>query len=113
VGGTSLERAAGRPVDGEDLLESLLGALVRQRGLLDDPAGRRELAERWRASCVTLGRAVQVQLAGETFEGTAADLTDDGLLVVTGPGGLERTVAAGDVVHLRPPGQPEGGQRSQ
>jgi BirA family biotin operon repressor/biotin-[acetyl-CoA-carboxylase] ligase len=44
----------------------------------------------------TLGRRVRVELADETFEGTATALTDEGFLVVDG-----RVVSAGDVVHLR------------
>ena len=45
----------------------------------------------------TLGRTVRVELAHETFEGTARALTDEGYLVVD-----DRVVTAGDVVHLRP-----------
>ncbi len=44
----------------------------------------------------TLGRRVRVQLAHETFEGTAQCLTAEGYLVVD-----DRTVTSGDVVHLR------------
>jgi BirA family biotin operon repressor/biotin-[acetyl-CoA-carboxylase] ligase len=44
----------------------------------------------------TLGRRVRVELAQETFEGSATALTDEGFLVVDG-----RIVSAGDVVHLR------------
>jgi BirA family biotin operon repressor/biotin-[acetyl-CoA-carboxylase] ligase len=44
----------------------------------------------------TLGRRVRVELAAETFQGTAESLTDEGFLVVDG-----RVVSAGDVVHLR------------
>jgi len=48
------------------------------------------------ARSATLGRRVRVELARETFEGTATSLTDQGFLVVDG-----RVVSAGDVVHLR------------
>jgi BirA family transcriptional regulator, biotin operon repressor / biotin---[acetyl-CoA-carboxylase] ligase len=48
------------------------------------------------ARSATIGRRVRVELARETFEGTATDLTDEGFLVVDG-----RVVSAGDVVHLR------------
>jgi BirA family biotin operon repressor/biotin-[acetyl-CoA-carboxylase] ligase len=44
----------------------------------------------------TIGRSVRVELAHETFEGTAEALTPEGYLVVDG-----RVVSAGDVVHLR------------
>jgi BirA family transcriptional regulator, biotin operon repressor / biotin---[acetyl-CoA-carboxylase] ligase len=49
------------------------------------------------ARSATLGRRVRVELAQETFEGTARALTDEGYLVVD-----ERVVSAGDVIHLRP-----------
>jgi len=48
------------------------------------------------ARSATLGRRVRVELAHETFEGVATELTDEGFLVVDG-----RVVSAGDVVHLR------------
>jgi BirA family biotin operon repressor/biotin-[acetyl-CoA-carboxylase] ligase len=48
------------------------------------------------ARSATLGRRVRVELARETFEGTATELTAEGFLVVDG-----RVVSAGDVVHLR------------
>jgi BirA family biotin operon repressor/biotin-[acetyl-CoA-carboxylase] ligase len=48
------------------------------------------------ARSATIGRRVRVELALETFEGTASALTDEGFLVVDG-----RVVSAGDVVHLR------------
>jgi len=49
------------------------------------------------ARSATIGRRVRVELAGETFEGTARALTEEGYLVVG-----DRVVTAGDVVHLRP-----------
>jgi BirA family biotin operon repressor/biotin-[acetyl-CoA-carboxylase] ligase len=48
------------------------------------------------ARSATIGRRVRVELAHETFEGTATGLTDEGFLVVDG-----RVVSAGDIVHLR------------
>jgi BirA family biotin operon repressor/biotin-[acetyl-CoA-carboxylase] ligase len=51
----------------------------------------------WRDRSDTIGRRVRVQLSGETFEGIAEDLREDGTLVVAG-----RAFAAGDVIHLRP-----------
>jgi BirA family biotin operon repressor/biotin-[acetyl-CoA-carboxylase] ligase len=51
----------------------------------------------WRERADTLGRRVRVQLSGETFEGVAEDIADDGTLIVDG-----RPFAAGDVIHLRP-----------
>jgi BirA family biotin operon repressor/biotin-[acetyl-CoA-carboxylase] ligase len=48
------------------------------------------------ARSATLGRRVRVELAHETFDGVATELTAEGFLVVDG-----RVVSAGDVVHLR------------
>lgn len=92
--------ALGR-VDRDTLLEALLAHLGRRYG---EWSG---VANDYRSACVTVGRQVRVQLAGETLTGTAVDISDAGLLVVSpttaagaGPPRL-RTVAAGDVVHLR------------
>lgn len=54
----------------------------------------------YRAACTTLGSAVRIELPDETFTGVAADVTDDGHLIVD-VGACFRTVAAGDVIHLR------------
>ncbi|MFI0367148.1 biotin--[acetyl-CoA-carboxylase] ligase [Actinomadura sp. 1N219] len=51
--------------------------------------------------CATLGREVRVELPGdERLTGTARDVDGAGRLVVAGPGG-DRTISAGDVVHVR------------
>ena len=46
---------------------------------------------------------MQVSLPDEVFTGTAVDVTSEGHLMVD-VGMCLRTVAAGDVVHLRDPG---------
>ena len=55
---------------------------------------------RWRQLSITIGRRVRVEMPGRTFEGVAQDIADDGSLLVDG----ER-VSAGDVIHLKQPGQ--------
>ena len=50
----------------------------------------------------TLGRRVRVDLGADDVEGTAVDVTGDGHLVVETAEGDRRTLAVGDVVHLRP-----------
>ncbi len=51
----------------------------------------------YRAACSTTGRRVRVELpGGDSFEGEATAVDDDGRLVVDG-----RAVGAGDVIHLR------------
>jgi BirA family transcriptional regulator, biotin operon repressor / biotin---[acetyl-CoA-carboxylase] ligase len=63
------------------------------------PAG---LLADWRARSATLGRRVRVDLGADDVEGTAVDVTDEGHLVVETTEGTRRTLAVGDVVHLRP-----------
>lgn len=92
---TSVDRVSGRQVDREALLASLLARLA---GLLGDWRG---VASRYRQSCATIGRLVRVELADEVFTGTAADVSDEGHLLVD-VGMCLRQVATGDVVHLRP-----------
>src|SRR5262245_26255558 len=85
------EIAAAVPVDREDLLVEWLRAYDARLDALD-----RVVADA-AARSATIGRRVRVELAGETFEGNAEALTEEGYLVVDG-----RAVSAGDVVHLRP-----------
>lgn len=95
AGAVCAEDVAGRPVDRDALLDAYLSSLATR--YRDWPA----LASDYRRACTTLGRAVRVELAGETFTGTAADVSDDGHLLVD-VGMCVRTVSAGDVIHLRP-----------
>ena len=88
---TALNHEVGRDVDRDAVLDAWLAALGRRLDALGD------VAEEYRRTCATIGREVRVELPGETFTGTATDVTDDGHLVVDG-----RAVSAGDVVHLRP-----------
>jgi BirA family biotin operon repressor/biotin-[acetyl-CoA-carboxylase] ligase len=88
----------------DELLAALVRELERRRPELDTADGRRALAADQRNRCVTLGRAVRVELPGSVIVGTALDLTDDGRLVIETESGRQR-VAAGDIVHLRPAGE--------
>ncbi len=59
------------------------------------------LRERIRAACGTLGADVSVSLpGGAALVGRAVRIDDDGRLVVSAAG-VEHTVSAGDVVHVR------------
>jgi BirA family biotin operon repressor/biotin-[acetyl-CoA-carboxylase] ligase len=62
--------------------------------------GERSVLPRYRELCVTLGRDVSVDLGGESIQGRAIDVNDDGSLVVETSAG-RRSVSAGDVVHVR------------
>lgn len=120
-GATCLEAVAGRPVALEPLLGAFLVELESRYGrLVEDPdLGRTGLLKEARAASATLGRPVRVELpGGEVVEGTAAELRDDGRLVVVRRGAGPLVVEVGDVVHLRhgpgdapPPAAPGGGGR--
>lgn len=77
-----------------DRLDVRYGALVR--GEVDEVLGA------WRSRSATLGREVRVDLGADDVVGTAVDVTAEGHLVVDELGGGRRTLAVGDVVHLRP-----------
>lgn len=98
---TSLRQQTGTAVDKEALLEALLQALEPRVEALAAAPGRSDQSADLRRRCVTLGASVRVDLATGSLVGTAVDLTVDGHLVVRTEAG-DRTVVAGDVVHLRP-----------
>jgi BirA family biotin operon repressor/biotin-[acetyl-CoA-carboxylase] ligase len=89
---TAINLVAGRDVDREDVLVRLLQNLDRRY----DELLRGGIVDAWRAASATLGRRVRVDLGTETIEGIAHDVTDEGHLIVD-----DRTIAVGDVVHLR------------
>jgi len=96
---TSVALETGEPVERTGLLGQVLGSLHGLQGLLDDTESlRRAYAD----VCVTLGRTVDVHLpAGDVRRGEALDIDATGALVVGTDDGTF-TVAAGDVVHVRP-----------
>lgn len=55
----------------------------------------------YRASCLTLGRDVRVELPGGAERGRATGIDASGRLLVAGAGG-QRAYSSGEVVHLRP-----------
>jgi BirA family biotin operon repressor/biotin-[acetyl-CoA-carboxylase] ligase len=94
--------ADGAP-DRVDLLVAMLTGLDRwYSALLAGPDGAAELRAAWRERSATLGRRVRIDLGADDLVGTAVDITEEGHLVVETLEGDRRTVAVGDVVHLRP-----------
>ncbi len=93
AGSVSLDRAAGREVDRDALLVSVLHRLGLLLGDWD------QLLSEYRRRCATVGRRVRVETTTETFYATAEGVTDEGYLTVR-TGGALRTVSAADVVHL-------------
>ena len=93
----------GSPPDRATLLVAMLRHLDRRyRALLPQPDGGASLQQAWRDRSATLGRQVRVDLGADDLVGTAVDITSEGHLVVETLEGERRTVAVGDVVHLRP-----------
>jgi BirA family biotin operon repressor/biotin-[acetyl-CoA-carboxylase] ligase len=89
----------GHDVDRDALLDVFLECLAARYAALDWPSALADV----RARSATLGRQVRVELPGDrVLVGRAADVAEDGaLLVETRPGEVIR-VSVGDVVHLRP-----------
>jgi BirA family transcriptional regulator, biotin operon repressor / biotin---[acetyl-CoA-carboxylase] ligase len=102
VAATSIWRETGSRPEPIALLGLVLEELETTLVELDDHDGRRRLAQEYRLRCGTIGRQVRVSLSGEVLVGVATDITGAGHLVVDVGTGT-RTVAAGDVVHLRDP----------
>ena len=91
------------PPDRVDLLVAFLRHLDRRYGALSaGPDGAAELRADWRERSATIGRQVRVDLGTDDLVGTAVDVTAEGHLVVETIAGDRRTIAVGDVVHLRP-----------
>jgi BirA family biotin operon repressor/biotin-[acetyl-CoA-carboxylase] ligase len=100
----AMNHVAGRPVDRDGVLEAMLDAFDVQYGLLV-AGGADVVLDEWRSRSATLGREVRVDLGREDVVGTAVDVTSDGHLVVEEDAtGRRRTLAVGDIVHLRPIG---------
>jgi len=97
---TALNRLAGRDVDRNVLVAALLRSSGELNAMLASDQGRLELASRYRSSCSTIGREVRVELSDGSVTGTALDVDDAGCLLVSTDACI-RTIAAGDVVHVR------------
>jgi BirA family biotin operon repressor/biotin-[acetyl-CoA-carboxylase] ligase len=103
---TSLALAGAASADRDPLLRALLRSFeeVYARWQSGDDEGIREA---YLFHCGTIGRRVRVELpAGTALTGVATGIDVDGRLQVTDPAEAVHTVAAGDVVHVRP--EPSG-----
>lgn len=97
--------AEGADVARETLLIEVLRQLERcYLSFRADPDPARDgLLASYRALCVTLGRAVRVELpGGQTLTGLAEDVDPEGRLHIREPNATTPTpVSAGDVIHVR------------
>lgn len=95
---TSLEQLVEGVPDRTEVLSTVLSSLDALLPLIEDTDALRRA---YAGECVTIGKAVRVDVpAGEPLTGTAVDIDAGGRLVVdTGAG--EVPVGAGDVIHVR------------
>jgi BirA family biotin operon repressor/biotin-[acetyl-CoA-carboxylase] ligase len=93
---------AGRTLDREAVLIAFLEALSAGYTELVQQRGESRLFADWREQSATLGNRVRVELGTNDLTGTAVDITAEGHLVLLTDEGDRRTIAVGDVVHLRP-----------
>ncbi len=98
---TSIRRESGRMTYRLELLARLLGQFENDynRFLHEGP---RFVVERFRSiSSFAEGRRVRVETGADSYLGTTAGLSPEGLLLVTKENGLVVTVIAGDVTEVR------------
>ena len=86
---------AARLGDGYDPVDVLDAMLVAYDELPDD------ITDIYRASLVTIGQSVHVELSGSEVVGRALDVLPDGRLVVLDECGITHRFDTGDIVHLR------------
>jgi len=96
---TSLSIIRGKKVDRTELFIRILEAFD-ELYLNVEKSGFGAVLDEWRQYSVTLGQEVNVIGVKETFAGTAADIDEDGALLIDTPEGRRR-VLAGDV-SIRP-----------
>lgn len=89
----SIETVTQQTVDRAVLLGKLLQRIDTWLALLDDPA----LVAGWRARLSTLGQRITVTAADRQMSGLAADVDDDGALLVRADDGTIHRVIAGEV----------------
>lgn len=96
---TSLAEAIDDDVDRAEVLAAYLASLHRWLDVLDRDAA--DVLAEYRRRCATLGAHVRIALPdGDTLDGEALRIDDDGRLIVRGPQG-EVVVTAGEITHLR------------
>lgn len=96
----AMNHVSGRSIDRDVVLDCLLDCFaVHYASIVAGDVST--VLDRWRERSATLGRRVRVDLGPDDIVGTAVDVTPEGHLVVDTLEGARRTLAVGDVVHLR------------
>ncbi len=102
---TSLALEGSATTDREVLLRAYLRALEHRYGRWRSTGGdarASDIAAAYRETCSTIGRSVRVAVpSGETVEGTADGIDDEGRLLVYDAAGRTHALSAGDVTQVR------------
>ena len=91
----SLQSATGQAPE----LPQLAGAMICSMEKMNQQlfSCRREIMERYKADCITLGREVKIISPQGTRQGKALDLDQDGALTVLLPDGSKENISSGEV----------------
>jgi BirA family biotin operon repressor/biotin-[acetyl-CoA-carboxylase] ligase len=103
---SSLALEASGPIDRTAVLSAILAALgarYLQWAGVDGDAEACGLADDYRARCATIGQDVLISRTNGAQRANAVGIDADGQLRLRADG-IEQSVAAGDIVHLRPSG---------
>ncbi len=96
---TTIAAESGKQINRTVLLQDLLRNLEYWYLLfLKNPA---EVLQQWRKLNMTVGNRVTVSGTGETIEGIALGIDEEGRLIITQDDGTQRTIAAGDVTIVK------------
>jgi BirA family biotin operon repressor/biotin-[acetyl-CoA-carboxylase] ligase len=99
---TSLQIAGASTLDRAEIAAGFLAHVAAVYETWNE-RGPASVIERWRRNSATLGRHVAVSFPnGRNLTGRAVGIDNDGCLQVAAADGTVETVAAGDIVHLRP-----------
>lgn len=99
---TSLALSGASTLDREEIAAGFLAHVAAVYATWNE-RGPASVIERWRRNSATLGRHVAVSFPnGRKVSGRAVAIDDTGCLRVALENGAVETIAAGDIVHLRP-----------
>jgi BirA family biotin operon repressor/biotin-[acetyl-CoA-carboxylase] ligase len=99
---TAIETVTGQSGQLEALLTTLITALARFYGVLNETGGRESIIAAWsQRSSYAEGKVIRVIESDDSFVGTTRGLEGDGALRVETSNGKIRLVRAGEVTNLR------------
>ena len=91
----SAAMVTGREIDRTSVAAAMMEALFRMdEGLL---SGKKDILDRYRKNCITLGKEISLVRGDEVRYGTAVDIDEEGALLVRFPDGHTEAVNSGEV----------------